>query len=230
MLAAGGLLVAPSSQIPTFAAESSAFRSVVDDQLAYSFEYPVSLEGGGSLKWYTSRKPERYSSAAPLSADARQRIVTELLDFSGPFIVSVIVGPIPTTLEDKPSSEWDPEDLALTVLAEKSTGRVTTGQRVTLNAVEDARTQVIDGTRYWTYEHLAQGSPNEKEPANKETYRHALAVTAQRGDYLYTLNMVAPETRWEEVGSAYAQAQASFRLMEPSKKFVPPEKDPWKFW
>ena len=38
-----------------------------------------------------SRKPERYSSAAPLTADARQRIVTELVDFPDGITISVSV-------------------------------------------------------------------------------------------------------------------------------------------
>lgn len=44
-----------------------------------------------------SRRPERYSSAAPLSPDARQRIVCELVDLQQSVTVSVTVGPPATT-------------------------------------------------------------------------------------------------------------------------------------
>lgn len=39
-----------------------------------------------------SRAPERYSSAAPLSADARQRIVCQLADLKDSVTISVAVG------------------------------------------------------------------------------------------------------------------------------------------
>jgi hypothetical protein len=62
----------------------------VDGILAYSFRYPVSLQGR-RLPLIPSRKPERYSSAAPLTADARQRIVAELVSFPDTLTISVSV-------------------------------------------------------------------------------------------------------------------------------------------
>jgi hypothetical protein len=116
-------------------------------------------KNGVALKWFASRKPERYSSAAPMSADARQRIVFEIVDFSEPLIMTVSVGPIPPSLEGEPGS-WSAEDVAEAILKEKSTGRVTNGQRVALSSVEEARSVTRDGTDYYLYEHVSQGSPN----------------------------------------------------------------------
>lgn len=62
-----------------------------DDTLAYRFEYPAATASGRPLPLVFSRKPERYSSAAPLTADARQRIVCELADLLDAVTVSVTV-------------------------------------------------------------------------------------------------------------------------------------------
>ena len=66
------------------------FSTLSDHILAYRFSYPVSLEGR-KLPIIASRKPERYSSAAPLTADARQRIVAELVSFPDTITISVSV-------------------------------------------------------------------------------------------------------------------------------------------
>lgn len=66
-------------------------KSLQDDTLAYSFEYPAATASGKPLPLLFSRKPERYSSAAPLTADARQRIVCELADLIDAVTVSVTV-------------------------------------------------------------------------------------------------------------------------------------------
>ena len=72
------------------------FGTLKDDILAYEFQYPTRV-GERQLPIIPSRKPERYSSAAPLSADARQRIVSELVSFQDRVTISVTVrswGPI----------------------------------------------------------------------------------------------------------------------------------------
>ena len=66
------------------------FKTLQDATLAYSFSYPVSTDGK-QLSVILSRRPERYSSAAPLAPDARQRIVSELVDFSHGLVISVTV-------------------------------------------------------------------------------------------------------------------------------------------
>lgn len=72
--------------------------------MAFEFQYPVSTESGRKLPVIISRKPERYSSAAPMTADARQRIVTELVDFPDGITISVSVGILNP---QKPASSLD---------------------------------------------------------------------------------------------------------------------------
>ena len=66
------------------------FTTLSDGILAYTFRYPASLEGR-RLSIIPSRRPERYSSAAPLTADARQRIVCELVSLPDTITISVSV-------------------------------------------------------------------------------------------------------------------------------------------
>ena len=40
----------------------------------------------------------------------------------------------------------------------RSTARVSTGQRVSLNSVEESATEQREGQKYWVYEHLSQVS------------------------------------------------------------------------
>ena len=67
------------------------FKTLSYPTLAFEFQYPVTTETGRKLPVIISRKPERYSSAAPMTADARQRIVTELVDFPDGITISVSV-------------------------------------------------------------------------------------------------------------------------------------------
>ncbi|MCH98797.1 psbP domain-containing protein 5 chloroplastic-like, partial [Trifolium medium] len=68
-----------------------------------------------------SRKPERYSSAAPLSPNARLRIVSERVDIFDNLIISVTVGPPSAGLINlKDKSKWTAKSVADSVLAEKS--------------------------------------------------------------------------------------------------------------
>ena len=71
------------------------FKTLNDETLAYSFSYPVSA-GSEKLGVILSRRPERYSSAAPLAPDARQRIVSELVDFSHGIVISTTVSAFAT--------------------------------------------------------------------------------------------------------------------------------------
>ncbi len=52
------------------------FRTLRDDTLAYQFDYPVATTQGQQLPLVFSRRPEKYSSAAPLTADARYALLT----------------------------------------------------------------------------------------------------------------------------------------------------------
>jgi hypothetical protein len=63
--------------------------------------------------------PEKYSSAAPLTADARQRIVYERFDLSKFVTVSMTVGPASGVLKGEAPGGWRPKDVALTVLIDR---------------------------------------------------------------------------------------------------------------
>ena len=76
------------------AAPPSTFVALEDETLAYRFLYPTATSSGRALPLVFSRRPERYSSAAPLTADARQRIVCELADLVDAVTVSVTVRPL----------------------------------------------------------------------------------------------------------------------------------------
>lgn len=54
------------------AAPSIAYRTLSDNQLAYSFSYPVSTKSGRPVKLLTTHEPEKYSSAPPLNAGVCQ--------------------------------------------------------------------------------------------------------------------------------------------------------------
>jgi hypothetical protein len=101
----------------------SSMALQVDNINAYSYSYPLRPgKKSRNLSWVESRKPERYSSAAPLSPDARQRIVSERLDLKNNIVMSVSVGPINSTfLKTNDSSTWDAKDVARSVLSDKST-------------------------------------------------------------------------------------------------------------
>lgn len=186
-----------------------------------------------------SRKPERYSSAAPLSPDARQRIVAELVDLAAAVTVSVTVGPPPPAgplAESADPTAWPARAVADAVLVDRSTARTTAGQRLALASVESVESSVAaDGaTPRWTYEHAAQGSPSTRS-TSRETFRRAWAVTTVRPGkkgtpYLYTLNLACPQDLWKALGPAFRAAADSFELVEAGRGYVAPDVDPWRFF
>lgn len=194
MVLAVPLLAPLALNTPVSFAEDAGFGSVSDQTLAYTFKYPTQNIKGQKLNITYSRRPEKYSSAAPLTADARQRIVCELVDLQKSFTVSVSVGPPSAILSGTDSSAWKPRDVAEAVLIDKSTARVSTGQRVALNSIEALKVEERDGSKYIVYEHISQGSPSRLNPGARETFRHALSVTTVRNGsddmpYLYTFNI-----------------------------------------
>merc|ERR1711977_84838 len=64
-------------------AQRTTYVTISDRTLAYEFKYPTFTAKGMPVELVFSRRPEKYSSAAPLSTDAQQRIVCELVDLSG---------------------------------------------------------------------------------------------------------------------------------------------------
>lgn len=213
------------------AEEELKMGSSVDDINAYSYLYPIELPSKKFVfKWVETRKPERYSSAAPLSPDARLRIVSERVDIIDNLILSVSIGPPNSQfLKSKEKSTWSPKDVADSVLSDKSALRVTSTQRLAESSLLDARASEIDGETYWYYEYLVRKSPTKiaQEP---NLFRHYVASTAERDGYLYTLSASTLGKQWEKMGSSLEKTVASFRLLPPTESYVPPYKDPWRFW
>ncbi|KAK9160734.1 hypothetical protein Syun_007075 [Stephania yunnanensis] len=84
----------PSSGVfaATELVEDVKMASMVDDINAYSFMHPVELLSKKfAFKWVESRKPKRYSSAAPLSPNALQRVVSERVDIIDNLVISVSI-------------------------------------------------------------------------------------------------------------------------------------------
>ncbi|KAG2440805.1 hypothetical protein HXX76_003660 [Chlamydomonas incerta] len=213
---------------------AGALQSLTDPILAYTYQYPIVTSAGKPLNMIVSRTPEKYSSAAPLTADARQRIVSEVFDFKNFVTASMTVGPASGVLKDRNPAEWKPREVALTVLVDRSTARTTAGQRVALNDVQESHLEARDGQQYWVYEHVSQGSPTITS-RTKESYRHALAITSWRNGqdgspYLYTLNLSCPEQLWPELEPVFKAAVAGFALLPTTRDYIPPDKDPWLFF
>ncbi|KAJ4951693.1 hypothetical protein NE237_028525 [Protea cynaroides] len=227
------LLVSPPSALDAVAEpeEGVQMSLLVDEINACSFLYPVELPSKKyTFKWVESRKPERYSSAAPLSPDARQRIVSERVDIIDNLIISVSIGPPNSQfLKSKDKSSWNAKDVADSVLSDKSALRITSAQRMAESSVLDAHSSVIEGEPYWYYEYLIRKSPT-KSVKESSIYRHYVASTAERDGYLYSLNASTLGKQWNFMGPFLEKAVASFRLLPPTDNYVPPYKDPWRFW
>nr|AKM76457.1 DUF1795-like photosystem II reaction center PsbP family protein [Geranium incanum] len=232
------LLLGLSSSLPLViqspgchAEEELKMASMVDEINAYTYMYPLELPSQKVvLKWAESRKPERYSSAAPLSPDARLRIVSERLDFIDNLILSVSIGP-PNfdILRSKDKSEWTAKNVADSVLADKSALRVTSTQRMAESSVLDTHLDKIDGEPYWYYEYLVRKSPT-KNAQESNNYRHNIASTVERDGFFYTLNASTLSKQWDQMGPVLEKTVASFRLLPSTENYVPPYKDPWRFW
>ena len=138
------------------APNGTATRSLQYDTLAFRFNFPTRTASGREVPLEYSRKPERYSSAAPLTADARQRIVTELVSLGEGITVGVIVGPASGGLRERNIAEWTPREVANTVLADRSAARNTQGQRVPLATLQTVDAKTRGGQTYWVYETTQQ--------------------------------------------------------------------------
>ncbi|KAH7524774.1 hypothetical protein FEM48_Zijuj06G0154900 [Ziziphus jujuba var. spinosa] len=198
-LSSSALVLFPSSG--SIAEEDIKMASLVDEINSYSYLYPVELPSKKLLfKWVESRKPERYSSAAPLSPDARLRIVSERVDIIDNLIISVSIGPPNSVfIKSQDKKAWTAKDVADSVLSDKSAlpvknvvglfrgtsmelsmlERVTSSQRMTESSLLDAHSSEIDGEPYWYYEYLVRKSPT-KTAQESNLYRHYVASTAER--------------------------------------------------
>jgi hypothetical protein len=83
----------------------------------------VRAGAGREIPIATSRKPEKYSSAAPLVADARQRIVAEYVSLADGITYTVFVGPATGSLLGAPQDSWTAQAVANMVLSDRSAVR-----------------------------------------------------------------------------------------------------------
>lgn len=225
-------VVTVSSPFPGYGAEEEVkMVSVVDEINAYTYSYPLELPSKKLIfKWAESRKPERYSSAAPLSPDARQRIVSERVDLVDNLILSVSIGPPNSQfLKSMDKSTWNAKDVADSVLSDKSALRVTSSQRKAESSILDTHSSEVDGETYWYYEYLIRKSPT-RSAEESNVFRHYVASTFERDGFLYSLNASTLSKQWNKMGPVLEKAVNSFRVLPPTESYVPPFKDPWRFW
>ncbi|KAL2897743.1 PsbP domain-containing protein 5 chloroplastic, partial [Bienertia sinuspersici] len=162
--------------------------------------------------------------------NARLRIVSERVDFIDNLIISVTVGPPnPEFLKSNDKNAWIAKDVADSVLSDKSALRVTSSQKLAESSILDAHSDEVDGERYWFYEYLVRKSPT-KSAQESNNYRQYVASTAERDGYLYTLNASTLTKQWAVMGPILKRTVNSFRLLPPTDNYVPPYKDPWRFW
>ncbi|MQL97075.1 hypothetical protein Taro_029760 [Colocasia esculenta] len=232
-VASSAILMFPSSATCATTALDEDVKTAVftDDINAYSFLYPLVVPAKKLVfKWVESRKPERYSSAAPLSPDARQRIVSERVDFLNNVVISVSIGPPNSRfLTSTDKSTWDAKDVADSILSDRSTLRVTTSQRMAESSVLGVHSSKVGDETYWYYDYLIRKSPTNlvQEP---NLFRHFVTAVAERDGYLYSLSASTLSKEWEFMGPLLEKTVDSFRLLPPTDNYVPPYKDPWRFW
>jgi len=219
-------------------AQSSAQNhvTVTDRLLAYKFTYPTVTSKGEPINMTFSRRPEKYSSAAPMSADARQRIVCELVDLTASLTLSVSVCAPNENIRAHPVNDWKPSEVVEEVLKEKYMVRSGMEKAKLQENIESIEVIELDGQNYWYYEYTTQTSPNVIKPENKKNFRHSLSVSAVRlgkideKPYIYTLNVTSSDVLWMEVESFARETINSFMLVPPTTEFITPEKEPWLFF
>lgn len=198
--------------------------TVMDDTLSYRFTYPTKDANEEGIAWTFSRTPKAYLSASPLSVDARQRVVCEMVDLKRALAMAVVVGPTPARWKDV-DGKASPKRVANSILTERSTARVTSGQRIALASVEDSELVELDGSTYYWYEYVSQGAPTAMNPS-AETYRRSIASTSERDGYVYTFSLSAPDESWDVYVDGFLKARDSFRLLEPGRSYVAPDQWP----
>lgn len=95
------------------------FGTLEDDILAYGYAYPKQTLSGKPVSLFPVRKPSRYSSVPPVSADASQRIVSELADFKGGVIISVSVTKPPEGIQGGEPADWSAGYVATAILDDR---------------------------------------------------------------------------------------------------------------
>ena len=212
--------IAPPASAPAPApapkAKAVPLTALEQPVMAFEFAYPTETSEGAPVKWATSRVRDTYSSAEPMSPDARQRIVYELISFKGPMTATVTVGPTPPGLAGKDPQEWKPKQVAESVLSDRATGRIATGQKVSLAEVEFARGEKIGDIDYVYW----RATSTRSQPGGAGVHHvQALAGShrASRGVPLHLHHLRARDA----VGRQRRRVRdgiKAFKLVEPNKK------------
>ena len=222
---------------------------VHDETLAYTFGTPSATASGEPIKWVFSRKPEKYSAAAPLNADARYRIVAEKINLKLALTLALYVGPAPNSLSTKygdDPSKWPAKAVTKAFLDEKSTGRIATGKRISVSDLEDsefvtpgeiAGDGAAQSPMYVRFNSTSQGAPNlyDSDKGTRETFRRSVGQIALRKGvddgrwYIYGLVASGPDALWDDYGSSLEAAAESFHLDKPTRDFRSPEQNSWEF-
>eukprot|EP00741_Cyanophora_paradoxa_P024412 tig00022075_g23571.t1 len=222
-LAAAGLPVQPAS-----ASVVTAYQTAEDVYNACSFQYPSG--------WVRVRGPERYSSAAPLTVKADERITCEVTNFSQGEVATVVLNPTNANESLRVEDFGGPREVAEKVLADRTT--MPDGKRTkfifgqTLELL-DASPRTADGYGYVDYKFTAEQSirPNPRLIEKQViTRRVTLATSTVRDGYWYTLNISCPEGAFPENEPWMRAMIQSFRLTPKTDKFVQPGSDWWHFW
>lgn len=240
---------------PAPPADVAVYGSMHNDTLAYTIKYPVSVGSGDDVRWVTTRPPEKYSSAPPLTTDARQRVVYEAISFKDALTATVSVGPpapespLLAVLEDANGNPTPvrPEDVrvkdfVLAVLLDRvAAPRRPDGTRSTIARLEEYERVpsgrgggATDESRYYfryIYTVDYPSSYSEGPGAGPRT-RRIVASTALRDGYLYTYSLSCPVTRWEEYGESIVNAVNDFEIdaaadARSKPAYVSPESAPW---
>lgn len=222
-------------------AKNSNFALISDRTLGYEFQYPVNDETGNFFRIVISRRPERYSSAAPLTVNTRQRIVCELLDLPAALSISVSIGPPSGVLKALSIKRWKSREIASCVLIDKYTSNsrknnvVSSRPDTTINTLERIKPKKIDNQTYWYYEYSSQKFSSVRG-SSRNNSRQTLSVSSVRLGldnylpYLYSLSVAYPRNEWVTFAEIISKSTNSFRLTTPSKVFVTPEREPWRFF
>ena len=230
----------PVDEAKASVVEPAVFGSMHNDTLAYTIKYPVKMRGANDeVRWVTTRPPEKYSSAPPLTTDARQRLVYEAISFKDALTATVSVGPpapespLLAVLEDAegkraPVRPQDVrvKDFVLAVLLDRvAAPRRPDGTRSTIARLEEyervpagrssgATTKSKDESNfYFRYIYtIDYPSSYSDGPGAAPRTRRVVASTALRDGYLYTYSLSCPVTRWEEYGQSIVTAVNDFEI------------------
>ena len=234
----------PSDQVAS--ASAIKFETMHDDTLAYTIRYPVSTTGEDEVRWVTTRRPEKYSSAPPLTTDARQRVVYEAINFKNALTATVSVGPpapespLQTIVNDTDGKRTTvrPQDVrvkdfVLAVLLDRvAAPRRPDGTRSTIARLEEYERVVDDsapkaGARgvganesdyYFRYVYTVDFPSSYSDgPGAGPRTRRVVASTALREGYLYTFALSCPVSTWTTYGDSLIQAVNAFQIDDAEK-------------